>query len=79
MPGRFQREFILFGCMVLLFVLVCPYTPSPNATGQVKPIVVLPPTRKHEETEWKLVTALLGFEPTFRDGVWVWDVRHLVP
>jgi hypothetical protein len=30
-----------------------------------------------EELFYKLNTQLLGFSPTWRDGVWVWDVRQL--
>jgi hypothetical protein len=40
-------------------------------------IVVLP-ERTQEEALWKLTTQLLGFEPTWKDGVWVWDVRQIV-
>jgi hypothetical protein len=40
-------------------------------------IVVLPEQRAHEEALWKLTNSLLGFQPTWRNGVWVWDVRQL--
>jgi hypothetical protein len=31
-----QRTILLVCCLVLLFVLVCPYTPSPTPIGKVK-------------------------------------------
>jgi hypothetical protein len=31
-----------------------------------------------DEQKWKTMTALIGFEPTAIDGMWVWDVRPLV-
>jgi hypothetical protein len=40
-------------------------------------IVVLPIERTHEEALFKLTSQLLGFTPTWRDGIWVWDVRQL--
>lgn len=43
MPSHFQREVILFGCLVLLFVLVCPYTPSPTTPmGKIKQVLIIP-------------------------------------
>jgi hypothetical protein len=41
-------------------------------------VVVLAP-QPHEEALWKITSDLLGFRPTWVDGVWVWDVRSLVP
>jgi hypothetical protein len=41
-------------------------------------IVVLPAGRgSTEEQYYKLNNQLLGFAPTWKDGVWVWDVRQL--
>jgi hypothetical protein len=40
-------------------------------------IVVVPAERSHEKALRELVTRLLGFEPAWRNGVWVWDVRYL--
>ena len=41
-------------------------------------IVVLPAGRGvTEEQYYKLNNQLLGFTPTWKDGVWVWDVRQL--
>jgi uncharacterized membrane protein len=37
MPRRFQHEVILIGCLAVLFVLVCPYTPSPILVAKDKP------------------------------------------
>ena len=31
-----QRTIVIACCLVLLFVLVCPYTPSPTPIGKVK-------------------------------------------
>jgi hypothetical protein len=39
-------------------------------------IVVLS-QRPREEALWKLTTELLGFQPTWHNGVWVWDVRQI--
>jgi hypothetical protein len=39
-------------------------------------IVVLP-QRTREEALWKLTTDLLGFPPTWKNGIWVWDVRQI--
>jgi hypothetical protein len=36
MLTTFQRAIIATCCFVLLFVLVCPYTPSPTPVGKVK-------------------------------------------
>jgi hypothetical protein len=52
-----------------------------NAVADLKfwraAIVVLPEQRAHEEALWKLTNSLLGFQPTWRNGIWVWDVRQL--
>jgi hypothetical protein len=40
-------------------------------------IVVLAP-RQNSTALYVTTSKLLGFEPTWIDGVWVWDVRHLV-
>jgi hypothetical protein len=37
MPCRYQHEVILIGCLAVLFVLVCPYTPSPVLVAKDKP------------------------------------------
>ncbi len=40
-------------------------------------VVVLAP-QFSEEALWKTTTDLVGFTPTWTDGLWVWDVRALV-
>jgi hypothetical protein len=40
-------------------------------------VVVLPPVDNEEEL-WRATSDLLGFTPTWTNGVWLWDVRTLV-
>jgi hypothetical protein len=40
-------------------------------------VVVLPPGY-NEELLWRTVTNLLGFQPVWVGGLWLWDVRELV-
>ena len=40
-------------------------------------IVVMPPLRQYQEQMRTVAVTLLGFEPQWIDGVWVWDVRPM--
>jgi hypothetical protein len=41
--------------------------------------VVLPFGQPNEELLWKATSELLGARPVAVGGVWLWDVRQLVP
>jgi hypothetical protein len=40
-------------------------------------IVVMPPLARYQEQMRTVAVTLLGFEPQWIDGVWVWDVRSM--
>jgi hypothetical protein len=41
-------------------------------------VVVLHPRQMNADLMRKTMTKIIGFEPSFVDGVWLWDVRSLV-
>jgi hypothetical protein len=41
-------------------------------------VIVLPSGAADEELLWRTVSDLVGFQPKFVGGVWLWDVRSLV-
>jgi hypothetical protein len=40
-------------------------------------VVVLAPGADEQQL-WRTTSALIGFQPKFVGGVWLWDVRQLV-